>query len=118
MAVRQESIGLDRLTEYEVMTQIKQERIQRLKDMRAMYEAKAKKVRAKYWETGSGALKPAEDAEDIVDVIDLALRHVDDDGREYLRRRANINGLIDKLEGKNTFTKDEVVALLRQSMDM
>lgn len=114
--IRQESFGLDRLTEYEAMQQIKQEKIQRLRDMRDRYDTKARKIREKYWETGTGALKPAEDAEDIVEVIDMALRQVDDDGREYLRRRANIGGLIVNLI-KDTYTKEEVIALLKQTAD-
>lgn len=114
--IRQETLGLDRLTEYEAMTRIKQEKIQRLRDMRDRYDTKARKIREKYWETGTGALKPAEDAEDIVEVIDMALRQVDDDGREYWKRLGNIKDMIAKL-GKDNYTKDEVIALLKQTAD-
>lgn len=114
--IQQESLGLYRLTEYEAMVKIREGRIQHLREMREKYEAKARKIRDKYQETGSGALKPAEDAEDIVDVIDMALRQVNDDGRDYLRKMENINGMIARLS-KETYTKEEVIALLKQTTD-
>lgn len=117
MGVKQESLGLFQMSEHDAAEIVKKRRVAQLVGMRATYEAKAQKIRQKYQETGSGALKPAEDAEDIVDVIDMALRQVEDDGREYLRRRQNIDGLIGRL-GKETYSRDEVAKMLRESIEV
>lgn len=115
MGVTQTS--LFQLSEHEIAEQIKKERIANLITMRDHYDQKAKKIRQKYWETGTGALKPAEDAEDIVDVIDMALRQAKDDGREYRKRLGNIKVMIGNLI-KDTYTKEEVTKLLLETIDL
>ena len=114
--MEQISLGFDRRTEDEAMQIVKRNKIDRLKAMRERYDTKAKTIRQKYWETGS-ALKPAEDAEDIVDVIDMALRQIEDDGRDYLNKMENVRGMIARL-GKETYTRDEVAALLKQTVTL
>ena len=111
------SFGFDRRTEDEAMQIVKRDKIDRLKAMRDRYDTKAKTIRQKYWETGSGALKPAEDAEDIVDVIDMALRQIEDDGHDYLNKMENVHSMIARL-GKETYTRDEVAALLKQTVTL
>ena len=115
--MEQISLGFDRRTEDEAMQIVKRDKIDRLKAMRDRYDTKAKTIRQKYWETGSGALKPAEDAEDIVDVIDMALRQIEDDGRDYLNKMENVHGMIARL-GKETYTREEVTALLKQTVTL
>ena len=55
--IQQESLGLYRLTEYEAMVKIREGRIQHLREMREKYEAKARKIRDKYQETGSAGIR-------------------------------------------------------------
>lgn len=110
-------MSLFQLSDHEAAEMVKKQKIASLITMRDHYDQKALKIREKYQEIGSGSLRPAEEAEDIVDVIDMALRQVEDDGRDYLKRRQNIDALIGTLINE-TYTKKEVEDLLKKTLEI
>ena len=115
MGVKQESLGIDRLTEYEAAEMSKNFRVRQIEEVKQDYQKKADRLLNDYYRDGSKTLKGYDQNMEIVSICELAIKQIRQEGHNETVRYANTEAMAKGLD-KDTYTKQEVSALIMQTL--
>lgn len=115
MGVKQESLGVDRITEYEAAEMSKALRARQIEEVMQSYQIKADRLLKDYYRDGSKTLKGYDQNMEVVSICELAIKQIKQEGHNETVRYANTEALAKGLD-KDTYTKQEVSALIMQTL--
>lgn len=115
MGVKQESLGIDRLTEYEAAEMSKNFRVRQIEEIMQDFQKKADRLLNDYYRDGSKTLKGYDQNMAVVEICELAIKQIKQEGHNETVRYANTEAMAKSLD-KDTYTKQEVGALIMQTL--